>query len=296
MSDDDEGFEILKVDIDSVKPRDGNPNVMEGHLFQFLTDAIQKRGMLQPILVDKDLVIIDGEHRWRASKQAKRKRITVVQVDMSSLEARQTLVNMNLVHGEFDSKKLGVLIEAMIDEAGRADVEKALAMDKSVIENLVKHAEGEQVERAKKKETDEVPDKDKMPDNAVRVQEGDIWQIGAHKVMCASSLEPDNISLLFEGTEPGMCKLAFLDPPQNAGVEYNSYKDDIPQPEYAANCNTWIQNALGITPTLVIHATKYALLDLMGGLRANKQAWDTGMWISQHIAMTTSTIAQFNNW
>jgi len=62
---------VEKVDINLINPNEYNPNVMNKEKYETLVRNIKKEGeMLQPILINTENTIIDGEHRWRASKEA----------------------------------------------------------------------------------------------------------------------------------------------------------------------------------------------------------------------------------
>ena len=58
----------------SVKELDGNnynPNVVIGPELRLLEHSILKTGWIQPILVNRDYIIIDGFHRWQLASQSK---------------------------------------------------------------------------------------------------------------------------------------------------------------------------------------------------------------------------------
>jgi len=61
--------EIQFLDIDSIKPNDYNPNYMPESLFNDLTDDIKRNGFYGAIIINKEKIIVDGEHRWRALKK-----------------------------------------------------------------------------------------------------------------------------------------------------------------------------------------------------------------------------------
>ena len=49
----------------------------------------------------------------------------------------------------------------------------------------------------------------------IEVQEGDIWQLGRHKLLCGDCTIKDNISLLMDGKKVDM---VFTDPPYGIGI------------------------------------------------------------------------------
>lgn len=65
----------------------------------------------------------------------------------------------------------------------------------------------------------EMPDKPKRP----RTKKGDIWQMGDHRLLCASSTDAGAIEAFVDG-DP--VDFIFTSPPYNIGVEYDSHNDE----------------------------------------------------------------------
>ena len=102
----DDDVDFRMVDIDDVEPNDYNPNDMEAEFFEAIVEEVKSRGMPQPILCrpnpDKEgkFLIVDGEHRWKGTKIAGRKRIAIVVVPYTATEAKVRTLAMNNLHGE----------------------------------------------------------------------------------------------------------------------------------------------------------------------------------------------------
>lgn len=105
---------IEKIDISRVEPNPWNPNRLTSKQFKSLVKEIKKRGFLQPILVRKlrdKYQIIDGEHRWKAGKEAGLKEIPAVIVDVDDKVAKILTLNMNHLRGEDDVIELSKIIK-----------------------------------------------------------------------------------------------------------------------------------------------------------------------------------------
>lgn len=71
-------MEIIKVEIDKVKPDPNQPRkVFDEEAVKAMAISIKNEGIINPIEVDKDLVIITGEMRWRGAKMAGLKEIPI---------------------------------------------------------------------------------------------------------------------------------------------------------------------------------------------------------------------------
>lgn len=129
------------VDIDDILPREINPNEMDAKMFAFLTQYIHGAGYLQPILVVREedkFRIIDGEHRWRASKADGYTALDVVVVDKSLREQIIAQLNFNLIHGELNPAKYGAVLTLLMgDDLNSADLSKVIAMEQSEIDAYI---------------------------------------------------------------------------------------------------------------------------------------------------------------
>ena len=103
---DPDNIDIRMVGIDDIEGNKWNPNSMEAEFFEALTTEVKANGMPQPILVrphpekEGKFEIVDGEHRWKSSKIAGKKRIAVVVVPYTETEAKVRTLAMNGLRGQ----------------------------------------------------------------------------------------------------------------------------------------------------------------------------------------------------
>ena len=97
-----ERLKIEYVGVDQVKPNSYNPNRQSEHDFELLVRSMREDGFTQPVLVLKDLTIVDGEHRWRAAKELGITEIPVVRVDMTAEQMRISTLRHNKARGSHD--------------------------------------------------------------------------------------------------------------------------------------------------------------------------------------------------
>lgn len=71
---------IVMVSIDAIEPYEDNPRLNEASV-EYVANSIREFGFKQPIVVDKDMVIIAGHTRWKASKQLGLKEVPVIVAD-----------------------------------------------------------------------------------------------------------------------------------------------------------------------------------------------------------------------
>jgi 16S rRNA G966 N2-methylase RsmD len=100
------------ISIGKIRPNDWNPNSMDARMFAVLIKNIEKEGFIEPVIITKDGVIVNGEHRWRALQQMGEKVISVVRLDMKSTDPRAKLesLSLNNIHGENIEDKLAAVL------------------------------------------------------------------------------------------------------------------------------------------------------------------------------------------
>jgi len=176
---------IERVKTNKLKIRKENPNVMKAKEFDFLVKEIKNKGMVQPILVDSNYTIIDGEHRFKAAMRIGLQEVDVVVVDIDETDALISLINMNKIKGQFDEEKYALLIGELVDAKGIKELEDSIFAEKYELEALLKSGEEEASESTYRKHrtVSEVvkPEEDwfKFP-----CEIGDVWKCGNSLLYC----------------------------------------------------------------------------------------------------------------
>lgn len=142
-----------EISVEKIKPNEYNPNVMTKRVFDILVKNIKEEGaMLQPILVTKDLMIIDGEHRWKASKEAGLEEIPVIISESSDEEAKLKTIAFNKIRGEYDVDLFTELLEDLSEDLEYNEISNYTSIFVSDIKSLLGDFE-EQVENINYDET-----------------------------------------------------------------------------------------------------------------------------------------------
>jgi len=90
---------IIEVDIDKVKPDPNQPRtyIDEEDLHE-MSQSITSQGIINPIEIDQNFVIVTGERRWRAAKLAGEKKVRAVVVEIQGDERFMRQVVENIHH------------------------------------------------------------------------------------------------------------------------------------------------------------------------------------------------------
>ena len=102
-------MKVKTVKIDDIKPYPNNPRQNDGEAIDQVADSIKTFGWQQPIVVDKDMVIIVGETRYKAAKKLKLTSVPItVAANLTPTKAKQYRIADNRVgeYSDWDDSKL----------------------------------------------------------------------------------------------------------------------------------------------------------------------------------------------
>lgn len=101
-----------------------NPNFVLKPELELLEFSILKTGWIQPILVSRDFVIIDGFHRWHLSLKSERLKgkyngdVPCCVLDIDLPEAMLMTVRINRAKGSHIAVKMHDLVKQLVDDYG----------------------------------------------------------------------------------------------------------------------------------------------------------------------------------
>jgi DNA modification methylase len=149
------------------------------------------------------MVILGGNMRFKAMKEAKWKEIPVEVVDWDEAKQREFIIKDNVGFGEWDWDDL----------ANNWDAEELDAWGLDVPVGFTEEPEAE--------EDDYV-----MPDEIqTDIVLGDLFEIGEHRLLCGDSTDSDAVAKLMDGQKADMI---FTDPPYNGELgKGGGFKNDL---------------------------------------------------------------------
>ena len=93
------------VSISKIKPNPNNPRLIKDDKFAKLVTSIQEFPEMlniRPIVVNKDMVILGGNMRFKACKEAGLKEIPIIVADLTEEQEREFIIKDNVSGGEWD--------------------------------------------------------------------------------------------------------------------------------------------------------------------------------------------------
>ena len=153
---------VTEVDIDSVRPYAGNPRNNSAAV-DVIAESIRNYGFRQPIVVDRDMVIVCGHTRWEAMRRLGMRTIPcVIADDLTPEQAMAYRLDDNR-SAEFSSWDMGKLTEELgkLSDAGY-DL-SSLSFTSEELESLLGDDDGEKEQEEDDEEGDGEDDAGQRP-------------------------------------------------------------------------------------------------------------------------------------
>ena len=188
---------MIKVKVDKVKSNPKNPRLIKDDKFKKLVKSIKdfpEMESVRPIVVNKDMVILGGNMRYKAMIECGYKEVNVEVVDWSEDKQNEFIIKDNVGFGEWEWDEI------------------ANSWDMEQLEDW-----GLDLPLFDYKEIDAEEDDFDVPDGGIEtdIVIGDLFDIGEHRLLCGDSTDSDQVAKLMDGKKADM---VFTDPPY--GVSY----------------------------------------------------------------------------
>jgi len=193
---------IEKKKISDLKPAPYNPRKSNEKQEKHLKTSLEKFGVVEPIIFNKQTGFIVGGHfRVRELKKLGYKEVDCVIVDLSQEDEKELNIRLNANTGEWDWEMIANEWEPVQLEEWGLDIPDFSA---------------DEVLEAQEDDFDEAP-----PENPITVL-GDLYEIGEHRLLCGDSTDSDQVGKLMDGKKADM---VFTDPPYD--LENEDYHSNI---------------------------------------------------------------------
>lgn len=98
-------MQIQKKKISEIKPNPANPRIIKDDKFKKLVQSIKdlpEMMEIRPIVVNSDMIVLGGNMRLKAAKEAGYKEVPVIISDMPQDKEREFIIKDNVGFGEWD--------------------------------------------------------------------------------------------------------------------------------------------------------------------------------------------------
>lgn len=199
-------MEIVKIDINKIKPYENNVKNHPKEQIKQIMESIQEFGNNDPIAIDENYVIIEGHGRYEALKKLKYEEVECIILNGLTEEQKNAY---RLVHNK-------LTMNSDFDLSGlEKELKKIVSIDMEKYDFDLTDIVNEQPKEIIEDEPPEAPVKPKS-------KQGEIYQLGNHRLMCGDSTKGEDVAKLMEGN---IADLVVTDPPYN--VDYGSKAEAI---------------------------------------------------------------------
>ena len=204
-------MKTIRKQLAEITPYANNAKKHSRQQINNVAESIKQYGFVQPIVIDRNGVIVIGHCRALAAQKLGMAEVPCVCVDDLTPEQVNALRLVDNKSNESDWD-----FDLLKDELPELDL-SAFDFDWGLPEDQTEDV----IE-------DEAPEVDEDAEPIAKL--GDIWQLGRHRLMCGSSTDKDSVLKL---TENNPIYLIYTDPPygmnavSKSGVLSKNYKTDI---------------------------------------------------------------------
>jgi DNA modification methylase len=193
--------------VDSLKSNPGNSRTHSKHQIRQIADSIKAFGFTNPVLLDKNGVVIAGHGRLEAAKLLGIPQAPTIRLeDLSPDQVRAYAIADNRLAEKagWDQSILAIELQHLLTIDSELDV-TITGFDIPEIDLLLSG-------------TDK-PDPDdsfEMSDGQATSQPGSLWQLGKHRILCANAIEQNSYSKLMGAKR---ADVVLVDPPYNVAID-----------------------------------------------------------------------------
>lgn len=207
----DKKKQIVYKNIDELVPYENNARINDKAV-DVVANSIKEFNFQQPILIDKNNVIVAGHTRLKAAKKLGLETVPCIVADdltEEQIKAFRIADNSSAQIAEWDMDKLMAELETIDYDMAQYGLAEQMAEIETIIEK----------EKAKELVEDEI-ETDNIPK---RTETGDIWKLGNHYLGCGDSTDFLWLKTLMQGKK---ADLVFTDPPYGMKKEKDGVAND----------------------------------------------------------------------
>lgn len=175
--------------------------------YESLKRSIEVFGYVDPIIVNADGTVIGGHQRLGVLIDLGYTEVDVAVVDLNKNDEKALNIALNKIAGDWDNEKLALLLSEL-DVEGYLLENTGFKQDE--LDELLIAVSEEEIDLEKADE--EIPEPPYVPFS----RDGDVWNIGRHRLVCGDSTKRATYEKLMQGE---LAQLIVTDPPYNVDYE-----------------------------------------------------------------------------
>ena len=207
-------MEIKELPLKELKPAAYNPRkkLKKGDKeYEKIKQSLLKFGYVDPIIVNEDLTVIGGHQRLTVLKDLDYETAKCVIVKLSKEDEKALNIALNKITGQWDDALLADLLLDLQESDFNLDL---TGFEPPEIDDILSNVHDKELSE------DEFDVEEELKKATVS-RNGDIWQLGKHRVICGDSTKAETYKQLLDDRK---ANLVVTDPPYNVDVEETAGK------------------------------------------------------------------------
>ena len=207
-------MEIKELPLKELKPAAYNPRkkLKKGDKeYEKIKQSLLKFGYVDPIIVNEDLTVIGGHQRLTVLKDLDYETAKCVIVDLPKEDEKALNIALNKITGQWDEALLADLLLDLQESDFNLDL---TGFEPPEIDDILSNVHDKELSE------DEFDVEEELKKPTVS-RNGDIWQLGKHRVICGDSTKAETYKQLLDDRK---ANLVVTDPPYNVDVEETAGK------------------------------------------------------------------------
>ena len=213
-------MQIKKAPVKDLISPDWNPRQITNEELEKLKTSLEEFGYIEPIIInDVNNHVVGGNQRLRALIALGYDEVDVVYVHLEDINKEKACnVALNKISGDWDNDKLKVVLE----EIELSPIDVSLTGFDEI--ELTKMEIKEPTETNEETSYFDVEEDNYQDENIeVTVEDGDLYQLGNHRLYCGDATKQESYSMLTNKKE---IDLVFTDPPYGMKKEKDGVQND----------------------------------------------------------------------
>jgi len=200
---------VVYTSLDTLEEYPNNPRQHDTKQLTKIQRSIEEFGFINPILVDEKNEIIAGHARLEAARLAHMEQVPIIRLGHLSAAQKKAYRIADNKLAELGTWSIERL-QLEFQELEKINLDFSLSVTGFDMGDIDLILEGKETKADPK--ANNIPF---IPDNEIVSQEGDVWQLGSHRIICGNSLQKEVLSKLMEDKKADM---VFTDPPYNVKI------------------------------------------------------------------------------
>jgi len=204
---------IEQVETSKIKLDEANPNKMTEKQKTGLSQSLDIHGLLKPLIIDQNNMLIDGHQRLEQILKKQWKTIPCHRIKIKNIsERKQIQLITNRMHGKDDLLLLAKNYDILLNNKKLDQTALILDRPKEEMELLIEKQLEKIIDKLPLKEPKSITPNSKL---------GQIYQLANHRIMVGDANNPEHVKKLLNNKLPN---LLFTDPPYDLNqYEYLDY-------------------------------------------------------------------------